>query len=80
MSQLLKAVYKNGAFVLTEPCDLAEGAEAIVLVGQTMMREPEVTDPEERRRGLEQLVKRMRENPLPAGSPRFTRDELHERR
>ena len=58
MSQTLKAVYRGGAFVPVEPCDL----------------------PEERNRIMEELVARMRDNPIPADAPRFTREGLHERR
>jgi hypothetical protein len=41
---------------------------------------PAVTDPEERKRILKRMVERMRANPIPADAPRFTREELHERR
>jgi hypothetical protein len=40
---------------------------------------PEVKDPEERRAGLDRLVNRMLQSPLPMNSPRFSRDELHDR-
>jgi hypothetical protein len=29
---------------------------------------------------LRQVTQRMKRNPIPAEAPRFTRDELHERR
>jgi hypothetical protein len=42
---------------------------------------PKVTDPEERKRILKELVENMVANPLPADAPRrLTREELHERR
>lgn len=41
---------------------------------------PSITDPEERARRLKALVERMENNPIPADAPRYTRDELHERR
>ena len=39
-----------------------------------------VTDAAERSRLLAALLERMRANPIPANAPRFTREELHERR
>ena len=80
MSQLLKAVYQKGAFVPTEPCDLAEGAEAIVIVGDAAAHEPQITDAAERKRALARLVERMRNRPLPLDAPHLSRDEMHERR
>jgi hypothetical protein len=48
---------------------------------QGLLRRPEITDPEERKRVLREVVERMKANPIPEGAPRrFTRDELHERR
>jgi hypothetical protein len=41
---------------------------------------PAVTDPEERKRIMSEIVENMRNNPIPADAPRFTREELHERR
>ena len=40
---------------------------------------PRVADPEERKRILQRVVDRMKNNPIPEGAPRFSRDELHER-
>lgn len=81
MSQTLKAVYRGGAFVPVEPYDLPEETEVELTVRAPNMLPPQVTDPEERRRILEETVARMRANPTPAGAPRrFTREELHERR
>lgn len=39
-----------------------------------------VTDKAERAQLLRNLVERMDANPIPADAPRFTREELHERR
>jgi hypothetical protein len=33
-----------------------------------------------RREALERVVGRMKANPIPSNAPRFTRDQLHERR
>ena len=80
MAQRLKAIYQNGAFVPQSPCDLPENSE-VDLVIEPRVLQPLVTDPEERKRILDQLVDRMRANPIPADAPRhFTREELHERR
>ena len=37
-------------------------------------------DSEQRAEMLRRMVERMKANPIPADSPRFTREELHERR
>jgi hypothetical protein len=39
-----------------------------------------VADPEVRRRIRAEVAERMKRNPLPSSAPKFTRDELHERR
>jgi predicted DNA-binding antitoxin AbrB/MazE fold protein len=81
MSQTLKAIYRDGAFVPQTPCDLPEGAEVEITVSAPNPVPPTVTDPEERKRILREVVENMRANPLPANAPRrFTREELHERR
>jgi predicted DNA-binding antitoxin AbrB/MazE fold protein len=80
MSQTIKAVYHNGAFIPQEPCDLPEGAEVDVVVSDPYTIPPQITDPEERERMMVELLRKMRGNPIPENAPRFTRDELHERR
>ena len=40
---------------------------------------PKIEDTAERSRILRMVGQNMRNNPLPANAPRFTRDELHER-
>jgi predicted DNA-binding antitoxin AbrB/MazE fold protein len=80
MNQVIKAVYHNGAFIPQEPCDLPEGAEVEVVVSDPYTIPPQITDPEERKRVMAELLKRMSENPIPENAPHFTRDELHERR
>ena len=81
MSQTLKAIYRDGAFIPQSPCDLPEGVEVELTINAPHILPPEVEDPAERRRILEAMVVRMRANPLPADTPRrFTREELHERR
>jgi hypothetical protein len=41
---------------------------------------PEITAPEEQSRVIDEIVRRMQSNPVPADAPRFTRESLHERR
>jgi predicted DNA-binding antitoxin AbrB/MazE fold protein len=80
MAQRLKAIYQNGAFVPQSPCDLPENSEVELVIEGPNLLPPLVTDPEERKRILAQLVERMRSNPIPDDAPRrFTREELHER-
>ena len=81
MVQRLKAVYQNGAFIPQTPCDLPENSEVELIIEVPGILPPTVTDPEERKRILEELIQNMRDNPIPANAPaRFTREELHERR
>jgi len=96
MSQKIKAVFQNGAFIPQQSFELPEGSEVELTVEPERSAKlpedpqptaddpytipPEVTDPAERQALLKDLVKRMRENPIPATAPGFTRDELHERR
>ena len=81
MSQTLKAIYRDGAFIPQTPCDLPEGSEVELTVHESQTVQPAVTDLEERKRILKEVVENMRANPLPADAPRrFTREELHERR
>jgi hypothetical protein len=80
MSQRLRAIYQNGAFVPQSPCDLPENAEVELIVGKPDVPGSLGEDPEERQRILASMVKRMIANPIPKDGPRFTREELHERR
>ena len=80
MSQTLKAIYRQGAFIPQVPCNFPEGAEVELTIHDPYTIPPEVTDPAERARILAQVVQNMRDNPIPADAPRFTREKLHERR
>ena len=80
MNQTIKAVYHNGAFIPQEPCELPEGAEVKVIVSDPYTIPPEITDPEERRRVMKELLEDIRQHPFPENAPRFTREEMHERR
>jgi len=80
MSQRLKVIYREGAFIPQMPCDLPEGAEVEITIHEANLLPPEVADPEERKRIMGELIQNMLDNPIPANAPRFTREELHERR
>jgi predicted DNA-binding antitoxin AbrB/MazE fold protein len=81
MQETFRAVYRDGAFVPIVPCDLPEETEVQIVVQNAQgVTPPLVTDPKERARIRKELVARMQRNPIPTNAPRFTRDELHERR
>jgi hypothetical protein len=74
MIQRLKAVYRDGVFVPEEPFDLPNETHVDLTIADLP------PSPAERVAGLRALVERMQSNPVPANAPRFTRDQLHERR
>ena len=74
------AVYRDGAFHPIEPRDLPEGTSAKVEILPQCVKPPEEPDYEKRRKIVSELVRDMMAHPLPPNAPRFTRDELHERR
>lgn len=80
MSQVLKAIYQNGAFVPLEPFSLPEDSEVEIIVRNTTLIAPKVTDVAQKVAVLQQVVQSMQANPLPSNAPRFAREELHERR
>jgi hypothetical protein len=80
MAQRLKAIFQNGAFVPQTPCNLPENLEVDLVIESPCVLPPLVTDPDERKRIMEELVQNMRDNPIPENAPHFTREELHERR
>lgn len=73
----VRAVYRDGTLVPEAPCDFPEGAKVDLLVRTS---ENETKDPGERARRMRTLTERMQQNPIPADAPRWTREELHERR
>jgi hypothetical protein len=79
MTYHTRAVYRGGAFVPATQCELPENSEVDLLVQGPLVVRPTVTDPAERTRILRQVTERMKGNPIPAGAPRLTRDQLHER-
>ena len=80
MNYHTKAVYRGGAFVPETQCDLPEEAEVDLQVQGPLHVSPAITDPEQRDCVLRRITARMKQNPISPEAPRFTRDELHERR
>ena len=80
METSITAVYQNGVFVPTVACSLPENTPVEVSVKGPTIIPPRVTDPDEQVRIRRKVLERMRRNPLSPDAPRFTRDELHERR
>jgi hypothetical protein len=80
MTYHTKAVYRQGAFFPVLQCNLPEDSQVDLLVQGPSVIPPAVTDSEERSRILHKVTQRMKGNPLPTGSARFSRDQLHERR
>jgi len=70
-----KAVYRDGTLILPEPLDVAD--ETVV---DFVVMFPEITNPQAKIRLLKTITRRMRRNPLPAHSVKFSREELHARR
>jgi hypothetical protein len=75
----VRVVYRKGSFIPQDKCELQEGAEGLVLVASSAPEPPTIADPAERRRRLAELVEDLKKHPLPADSPKLTRDQMHER-
>jgi len=80
MSQALKAIYRNGTFILKTAFELPEGTEVELLIQSPQVVSPPISDLESRQQFLRSLIERMQQNPIPQNAPRFTREMLHERR
>ena len=80
MPHALKAIYRNGTFILQTACNLPEGAEVELFIQSPQVMSPPISDPETKQRFLKSLIERMQQNPIPLNAPRFTREMLHERR
>jgi predicted DNA-binding antitoxin AbrB/MazE fold protein len=81
MATYVEAVFEHGAFVPDTPFDLPDGTRVLLTVQpRAGVAPPSVPDAEERAQLLRALVEDMKGNPVPPSAPRFTRDELHERR
>ncbi len=79
MTQALKAIYRNGAFILQTAFELPEGTEVELLIKSPYVVSPPISNPEAKQRFIRSLVERMQQNPIPLNAPRFTREMLHER-
>ena len=80
MKRTITATYRGGVFYPDVPCDLPEGSTVEIRELANGVRPPLEADPEERKRILKAVVDRMMQNPISSDAPKFTRDELHERR
>ncbi|MTJ11081.1 DUF104 domain-containing protein [Anabaena sp. UHCC 0187] len=80
MPPTLKAVYRNGTFILETACNLPEGSEVELLIQSSSIVSPPISDVESKQRFLNLLISRMQQNPIPLNAPCFTREMLHERR
>lgn len=80
MPPTLKAVYRNGTFILETACNLPEGSEVELLIQSSSVVSPPISDVESKQRVLKSLISRMQQNLIPLNAPRFTREMLHERR
>ena len=79
----LSGQVQNGVVVFDAGVTLPEGTKVTIAPAaneQSNTSPSTVTDPEERKRILAEVVDRMKANPVPRDAPKFTRDELHERR
>ena len=80
MKRTITATYRNGVFHPNEPCDLPEGTTVEIMELPSGVEPPFEADPEKRKQILKDVVDRMAQNPISPDAPKFTRDELHERR
>jgi len=78
--QALKAIYRNGTFILQSAFELPEGTEVELLVQSPHVVSPLISGVEVKKQFLKSLVEGMQQNQIPLSTPRFTRDMLHERR
>jgi len=80
MNYRIQAVYDHGAFIPKGPCDLPEKTEVELFIQLPSLVPASIRDLDEKARVLKRVVERMRRHSVPADAPRFTREELHERR
>jgi predicted DNA-binding antitoxin AbrB/MazE fold protein len=76
MSQTLKAIYRNGTFILQTAFELPEGTEVELLVQSPQVVPPPISDLEIKRQFLKSLIERMQQNPIPLNAPQFTRERI----
>jgi hypothetical protein len=74
----------NGGVRLLEPLRVTKPTRALLTLLEDRPSEnaipPEITSPEARAEVIDEIVRSMQANPIPTAAPRFTREELHERR
>ncbi len=83
MSTRLRVIYTGGAFVPVVPgekLNVPENSEVEITIHDPYTLPPTITDPEERARLLREVAQNMKANSFTGDPPRFTREELHERR
>jgi predicted DNA-binding antitoxin AbrB/MazE fold protein len=80
MPQALKAIYRDGTFILQSDFDLPEGTEVELLVQAPQLVQPPISDLKTKQQFLKSLTERMQQNLIPQNAPQSTRDVLHERR
>ena len=76
------AVFRDGAFYPTAPCFLPNESKVVLRIQpDDSTNPPSPRNDEERKRILERVTERMRNNPIPADAPTmpFSREWLHER-
>ena len=83
MSVRLKAIYKDGAFVVIpngEQLNVSENAEVEITIHDPSVSPTTATSDDERAHALRALFASWDAHPLRSDAPRLTRDEMHERR
>ena len=80
MTQTVKVIYQHGAFVPLEPLHLPENTEIEITIRDPLIIPSTISDPSKKLDVMRDLIRSMQKNPIPSNAPKFTRDELHERR
>lgn len=74
----------NGNVRLLEPLKVTKTTRALLTLIEDHQTAnsilPEITSPDERARLIDEIVRSMKSNLISMDTPRFTREELHERR
>jgi predicted DNA-binding antitoxin AbrB/MazE fold protein len=78
MTEKLRAIYRDGAFIPQVPCQLPENAEVELTVQRHQSMTPEVMDSEARKQILHLLLQRMRQTTLMGHSRHFSQDNFSE--
>ena len=70
----------KSCFVIPQKAITGERAQSESVVQGPLVVPPAVATSEEKSQIMERVAALIRENPFPPTAPRYTRDELHERR